>query len=72
MKLNEIEFHGKKIVIEEAKTKADHDKERANRGGPRRGRNMRGGRGGGRRGGCYSIMLFILFIILFILMPVHC
>lgn len=49
MKLNEIEFHGRKIVIEEAKTKADHDAERAKRGGPRRG-GRGGGRGGGRRG----------------------
>jgi len=43
MKLNEIEFHGRKIVIEEAKTRADHDAERKT---PRRGRNTRGGRGG--------------------------
>lgn len=50
LKLNEIEFHGKKIVIEEAKTRADHDAERNT---ARRGRNTRGGRGGrgGRRSG---------------------
>ena len=54
MKLNGIEFYGRQVVIEEAKTKADHMAERENdKKGPRKGRNPRyGGRGrGGSRGG---------------------
>jgi TatD DNase family protein len=60
MKLNGIEFYGRQIVIEEAKTKSDNDKEKGDkhkhdhRSGA--GRNTRGGRnnnnsGGGRGGG---------------------
>jgi len=55
IKLNGIEFYGRQVVIEEAKTKADHVAEREkDKKGPRKGRNTRGGRGagrGGRRGG---------------------
>jgi len=58
IKLNGIEFYGRQVVIEEAKTKADHaaDKNKdQDKKGPRRGRNMRGnnrgGQGRGRRWG---------------------
>jgi len=50
IKLNGIEFYGRQVVIEEAKTKADHVAEREKeKKGQRKGRNARGGRGG--RGG---------------------
>lgn len=50
MKLNGIEFYGKMIVIEEAKSKPDDDKE--NKGDRRQFRNgRRGGGGGGYRRG---------------------
>jgi len=58
IKLNGIEFYGRQVVIEEAKTKADHAAEKSkdeDKKGPRKGRNMRGnnrgGRGQGRRWG---------------------
>jgi len=56
IKLNGIEFYGRQVVIEEAKTKADHNAERAAKGkdkkGTRKGKNVRGGRNprNGRRG----------------------
>jgi len=53
VKLNGIEFYGRQVVIEEAKTKADHNAEREKdrKAGPRKGRNPRtGGRGRGRGG----------------------
>jgi len=54
VKLNGIEFYGRQVVIEEAKTKADHvaerNKENKDKKGPRKGRNTRGGQRGGRGG----------------------
>jgi len=50
IKLNGIEFYGRQIVIEEAKTKSDADKDKDQE--KKGGRNIRGGsRGGGRGGG---------------------
>jgi len=54
IKLNGIEFYGRQVVIEEAKTKADHTAEKEkDKKGPRKGRNTRGARRvqSGRRGG---------------------
>jgi len=51
MKLNGIEFYGKQVVIEEAKTRADHEKENNGKKGPRKGRNQGKGRGRGGRPG---------------------
>merc|ERR1712042_350287 len=46
IKLNGIEFYGRQVVIEEAKTKADHAAEKEkDKKGPKKGRNLRGGRG---------------------------
>jgi len=57
IKLNGIEFYGRQIVIEEAKTKSDldKDKDQDRRGGGRnmRGTGYRGGRGGRGGGGGY-------------------
>ena len=61
MKLNGIEFYGRQVVIEEAKTKPDSEKEnkenkekrkaRNPKGNPGRGRGRGGGPGGNRRWG---------------------
>jgi len=55
IKLNGIEFYGRQVVIEEAKTKADHIAERAAKGkdnkkGQRKGKSTRGGGRNGRGG----------------------
>merc|ERR1712080_563405 len=55
MKLNGIEFYGRQVVIEEAKTKHENDKESKDGKDKRKGTNTRGntgrGRGRGGRGG---------------------
>lgn len=52
MKLNGIEFYGHQLVIEEAKTKPDHDKENKDNKDKKRGQNNNRRRGGGNfRGG---------------------
>jgi len=52
MKLNGIEFYGKCLVIEEAKTKPDDDREKKENKDKKKGRNTKGNTGRGRgRGG---------------------
>ena len=57
MKLNGIEFYGRQLVIEEAKTKPDSDKEnkdnkekKGNKGRNNRGQGNKGGKGRGQGG----------------------
>ena len=51
MKLNGIEFYGRQLVIEEAKTKTDEEKNDENKENRNRHRNNYNNRRGGYRGG---------------------